>query len=182
MIKNIKTKNLLLVGAGLLLILPPTKKVVDKVFTKMNNKEFIKFIYPYVKIIGEKIGVPPIFLLSQIITETGWGKSSLFTKYFNVGGIKARKGQNFVSLLTTEYINGKKVRIPQNFAVYPNLAEGLANYTKVFQNVNFRQYLNKTTDPDIYVTLLQSGSKKYATDINYIKNIQNLNKQVSKLV
>jgi flagellum-specific peptidoglycan hydrolase FlgJ len=181
-IKNFKTKNLLIGSAILLVILVTTKKTVNKYIVKMSEQDFIKFMYPYVKILGDKIGVPPIFLLSQIILETNYGKSSLFTKYFNVGGVKATKGQTFITLPTVEYIKGVKTKVNANFATYKDLTSGLIGYSKIFQNKYFKQYLNKTTNPDQYITLLQSGSPKYATDINYVTKIQSLNKKVSDLI
>ena len=63
--------------------------------------------------------------------------------------------------MTTEYENGIKVQKPQNFAVYSDLLSGLAAYAKIFQNRYFKMHLNKTTNPDTYVTLLQSNKIKY---------------------
>lgn len=162
------------------------KKTVTKTKQVMSNikskQDFINLIYPSAKAIGNKIGVPPLFLLSQIIVETGWGKSELFKKHFNVGGVKAVKGQKFVTYPTFEYIKGKKVRIPQNFASYESLADGLAGYAKIFQNRYFRQHLNKTTDPKQYASLLQSGKVKYATDINYVPKMHKLIDTLKPLV
>jgi hypothetical protein len=179
-IKKLNTKYLLISSALLFIISISLKDKIKKYMIPTNKADFIKFLIPYAKTIGNKIGVPYVFLVSQIILETNWGKSTLFTKYNNVGGIKAKKGQNFVSLPTTEYINGVKVKVNQNFAVYKDLIEGLTNYALIFQNKYFKQYLNKTTDPDKFVSLLQSGVTKYATDINYITKIQSLNKEVQK--
>lgn len=183
MSKNI-TKYLLVTTGAIFTLLLLTKKKIKQstkkiVFTPAQI-DFIKYLTPYAKAIGEKIGVPYIFLISQIILETNFGKSSLFKKYFNVGGIKAVKGQKSVSLMTTEYENGIKVQKQQNFAVYSDLLSGLAAYAKIFQNRYFKQHLNKTTNPDTYVTLLQSNKIKYATDINYIDKIKKLNSVVSQ--
>ena len=41
-------------------------------------------------------GTPKFISISFFIEETGWGKSILFRKYFNLGGVKARKGQRAV--------------------------------------------------------------------------------------
>ena len=168
--KQTKIKIALLV-LGLLYI---TKKTGKKIMQKFNAKSFIDFITPDLITIGNKIGVPYKFLVAQVCLETGFGKSSLFTKYYNVGGIKAIKDQAFVSLPTYEYINGKKVRLLQNFAKYPDLKTGLEGYAKIFQNRYFRQYLNKTTDPKAYANLLQSGKIKYATDIAYTGKIHKI--------
>ena len=147
-----------------------------------DKKEFIKYIYPFCVTIGNKIGVPPMFLLAQIILETNWGKSTLFTKYFNVGGIKAVKGQTFVSLPTYEYIKGVKTRINQNFATYSDLGTGLNEYAKIFMNKYFNKYRNKTDNPKEFAKLLQSGAVKYATDINYTSKINSIIDNVNKYV
>lgn len=169
--------------AALLYLTRKTATKVKQVMSNVKNKQdFINLIYPSAKAIGNKIGVPPLFLLAQIIVETGWGKSELFTKHFNVGGVKAVKGQKFVTYPTFEYIKGKKVRVPQNFASYNSLAEGLAGYAKIFQNRYFKQHLNKTTDPKEYASLLQSGKVKYATDINYVPKMHKLIDSLKTLV
>lgn len=164
-----KTTKISLLVLGLILLFKTTKKVMT-----FSKSSFIEYITPPLKKIGESIGVPYKFLVAQVILETGWGKSSLFTKYFNVGGVKAVRGQSFVTLPTFEYIDNRKVRVLQNFASYPNLETGLQGYAKIFQNRYFKQYLNKTTDPYKYVELLQSGKIKYATDIAYTGKIQKI--------
>lgn len=181
-VKKINTKYLLVSTGIMFTILFFTKKKIIKNMFTAEQIDFIKFITPYAKTIGNKIGVPYVFLISQIILETNYGKSSLFKKYFNVGGIKAKKGQNFISLNTTEYINGVKVNKPQNFAIYSDLIDGLTNYALIFQNRYFKKYLNKTNDADKFVELLQSGTPKYATDINYISKIKKLNSNIYKYV
>ena len=128
--------------------------------------------------IGNRIGVPYKFLIAQLVLETGWGRSKLFTKYFNIGGIKAGAGQKFVSLETYEYYRGVKKLVTQNFAVYNNVREGIEAYEKVLQNRYFAKYLNKTSDPLKYATLLQSGSVKYATSPIYVNSIKNVLKSI----
>lgn len=181
MVRKLNTKYLLISSTILLAILLSIKDKVKAMLPTSQN-EFIKFIYPYAKTIGQAIGVPAIFIVAQICLETGFGKSSLFSKYFNVGGIKATKGQPFVTLMTTEYENGVKVKKPQNFAVYNDLNTGLVSYAKILQNKYFKKYLHQTEDPNKYVDLLQSGSPKYATDINYSSKIKKLITLVSQVI
>lgn len=143
---------------------------------------FINKIKEECKQIGENLGIPYKFLIAQLILESGWGRSTLFTKYNNIAGIKAVKGQNFISLPTNEYIKGKKVRLNQNFAVYSSVKEGIEAYAKVLQNKYFKGYLNKTTNPEEYAELLQSGKIKYATDINYVAKIKQLLKYINTII
>lgn len=178
-----KKKYYLLGGAGLfILLLSFIKKPVKKFISRMQKDEFIKFIYPYAVEIGASIGVPGRFIVAQICLETNYGRSELFSKYYNVGGIKAAKNQNFVVYPTYEYINGVKTKINAKFAVYPDLKSGLIAYGKILTNKYFKKYTFKTTDPVKYAELLQSGAPKYATDINYVSKISKLVNDINKIV
>lgn len=180
MTKNFKV---LLIGAVIfgILVYKPVKKKVKKILTDQDKKKFIDQVSPYLMQISKQIGVPYQFLLAQTALETGWGKSELFAKHFNPGGIKAVKGQAFVEYPTVEYINGKKVTIRAKFAKYPTILAGLMAHTKILTNRYFKQYANKTTDPIKYAILLNSGPVKYATDINYTSKIKSLVDQFSNL-
>tara|TARA_R110000868_G_scaffold306879_1_gene568340 strand:+ start:9275 stop:9820 length:546 start_codon:yes stop_codon:yes gene_type:complete len=178
-----KTKYILIGSIILLLVLSkPTFKKIKTIKMTIDKKKFLDLIKPSVLIVSKKIGVPYDFMLSQIALETGWGKSSLFTKYFNVGGVKAVKGQSFVSLPTIEYIKGVKTKLNQNFATYKDLKSGIEGYSKILQNRYFKKYLNKTTNGIEYAKLLQSGSPRYATDVNYVEKISTLINQINTIV
>jgi flagellum-specific peptidoglycan hydrolase FlgJ len=87
MSKNITKYLLVTTGAIFTLLLLTKKKIkqsTKKIVFTTAQIDFIKYLTPYAKAIGEKIGVPYIFLISQIILETNYGKSSLFKKYFNI--------------------------------------------------------------------------------------------------
>lgn len=171
----IKTKNKILIGSGLfLLLIILSKKKLKKVVMNLSNKQFIELITPYAIKIGNSIGVPYKFIVAQICLETGFGKSSLSKLYNNYGGIKAVGTQPKVSLLTTECKKGICSKVYQNFAVYPTINEGMKAQTKIYQNRYFKQYLNKTPDPLIYAKLIQSGTIKYATDPNYVSKISKI--------
>lgn len=169
---------LALAGAGALILLLSKKKEPSgspgSPGSKIDKQKFIDLILPYVKAVGSKLGIPYKFLLAQIIIETSWGRSLLFINEFNVGGVKAVPGQAYKVYPTWEYIKGVKTRKYEPFAKYKNLQDGILGYSKIFQNRYFRKYLNKTKDPYKYATLLQSGSPKYATDINYVPKIHKL--------
>lgn len=180
-IKKINTKYLLISTGVLYLISVITFKKVKKTMLTTAQINFIKYIFPFAENIGKHIGVPPLFLVAQICLETSWGKSSLFTKYYNVGGVKAKKDEPFIMLETTEYINGVKVKKPQPFAKYNSLVDGLTGYANVFKNRYFKKYLNQTTEPNKFAELIQSGPIKYATDINYIYKIKKLIASINQI-
>ena len=160
----------------------PIIKKVKGVINDLKRKEFLNSITPTVKALASQIGVPYKFMLSQIALETGWGTSELFYKHFNVGGVKAVKGQPAVSYLTTECNkSGVCTKVYQNFAKYNNLAEGLKAHSKILTNRYFKKYANQTTDAKKYAVLLQSGAPKYATDPSYVKKIHSLIDKINLL-
>lgn len=162
---------------GLILLaylLKKGKKKLDQIKSNITKQEFINLIKPAAVQIGFQIGVPYEFIIAQIALETGYGKSELFRKYFNVGGVKAVKNQPYVVYDTIEYIKGIKTKIKAKFAKYNSIVDGLIGYSKILTNRYFNKYTNKTDDPKKYVDLLQSGLPKYATDINYTQKIKKL--------
>jgi flagellum-specific peptidoglycan hydrolase FlgJ len=167
--------NKIYIASGIfLLLIILSKKKVKKIVMNLTNKQFIDSIIPYAIKIEKAIGVPYKFIVAQICLETGFGKSSLSKLYNNYGGIKAVGTQPKVSLLTTECKKGVCEKVYQNFAVYPTIDEGMIAQSKIYQNRYFKQYLNKTTNPIEYATLLQSGTIKYATDPNYVSKISKI--------
>lgn len=168
--KNKKIIISILIGLILLKKIT-TKKLKTKIVLTPKQREFVNSITPASKKIGDKIGVPYKFIIAQICLESGFGKSSLTSKYFNYGGIKARADQPHVTLTTTEYINGVKKVLPQRFKIFKDQETGINAQAVVYQNKYFKKYLNKTTDPIEYANLLQSGAVKYATDPKYVSKI-----------
>jgi flagellum-specific peptidoglycan hydrolase FlgJ len=187
----------LLLGAAVLVLYLQNDKQPAKQTTKSagsNPLDFLRYIKPYAIALSKKIGVPALFIMAQIALETNFGKSILFSKYWNVGGIKATAGQKFFEAMTWEYVKDKnkyprrdaskdlfdtkkrlwKIRVPQKFAAYENLPAGLVGYSGILRNKYFNKYTFKTTDAKKYVALLQSGTPKYATDINYVPKIHKL--------
>jgi len=80
--KQYLTKKNILIGTGIMfvLLLLTQKKKIVKIYKGMlseKQKEFVKKIKPFAFQIGNKIGVPPMFILAQIMLESGYGKSSL---------------------------------------------------------------------------------------------------------
>lgn len=185
-------------------------KVKQVTQTKLNSKnmtkdEFIKFLSPSVKLIAAKTGIPYAFMMAQIALETGWGKSELFWKYNNVGGIRSFHPERETSVLewTHEDIKtsdlGKyptrdkskdvakpngitNISIQLPFRTFKDLVTGLQYYLDgVLLNKHFKGYIVQANgDPNKYVELLQSGKidgAKYATGTNYVPSIKSLIKQ-----
>lgn len=181
------TKNKIIFGslAGFAFVLflarKPITRKVKKVLSDQDKKSFIQSIAPAAKAIGTRIGVPPAFIVAQIALETRFGASTLWTRYNNPGGIKAVGSQRSIELDTMECKAGKCSKVKQKFAVYSTPAEGLEAYSKVLTNRYFKKYAGKTTDPLKYAELLQSGTPKYATALNYVPTIKTFLSEVKRL-
>ena len=149
--------------------------------TDQDKKAFINKILPSAKVIGNSIGVPPLFILAQLALESNFGRSTLTSKYNNFGGIKAVGNQPSVNLLTTECKNGVCSKVYQKFAIYPTVTDGLKAQSKIYQNRYFKQHLNKTSNPLTYAKLIQSGPIKYATALNYPDTINKFLIEIDRL-
>lgn len=105
------------------------------------------------------------YMLSQTMQESGWGQRQ--SGKYNYFGIKAKKGEPFSSILTTEYINGKPTKLQQNFRDYENLEDGLSEYIKLLMNVyNVGEHSSSIDDYATHV------AKRYATDPEYVKKLK----------
>jgi flagellum-specific peptidoglycan hydrolase FlgJ len=159
------------------------------------NKTFAQGIYN--ASIG--IGVSPLFVTAQGCWESGWGKRSIGE--YNLFGVKATslwKGKR-VLIRTTEILKkqpvlqvGEKIIscVPLNtgnnkyvaelwFRDYDSLHEAILDHNKVLEG--FTEAWKYRNDPIKFVELLQSGTKKYATDPNYADNIKSMYKTLARL-
>lgn len=111
-------------------------------------------------------------LSTQDILESNWGQSSL-SKNFNFGGVKDFSG-NGVNKDTTEFVDGKEVKVKQPFRKFANIDE----YINYKINLVDKKWKVFESDPDKYYSLIVSGKQKYATDPNYVAKLNKLYKQI----
>lgn len=155
-------------------------------------QDYINRLKPIAKELQVKTGIPYLFILAQTALETGYGKSSLVYEAGNFAGIKAKAGQPFVTKMTYEYVKnpndyptrdkskdlydaktGKtRIFLPQNFAKYNSLIEGLTAYIKVLLLPRYANAFNYTNDVNKFTDEIWKAG--YATDINYPSKIKSL--------
>ncbi len=85
-------------------------------------------------------GIPASFMVSQAALETGWGRKEIRhadgSPSFNLFGIKAGahwKGP-VAEVTTTEYVNGRPVKVTAKFRAYGSYAESFADYARLMKN------------------------------------------------
>ena len=138
----------------------------------MTNSEFIEQIAKYVKKYAHVYGIEvhsPI--IAQAILESGWGKSSLSSKYHNYFGLKcgsAWKGKSVNMATKEEYKVGTLTSIRDNFRAYDSMEAGVKGY---FDFINTSRYANLkgVKSPEEYVKRIKADG--YATSSKYVDNL-----------
>lgn len=138
----------------------------------MTHKEFIeviaKYVIKYANDYGIKVHSP---IIAQAILESGWGGSSLASKYNNFFGLKCGgswKGRSVNLATKEEYTVGTLTDIRANFRVYDSIEDGVKGY---FEFINYSRYSNLkgVTNPEEYCRLIKADG--YATSSTYVTNL-----------
>ena len=138
----------------------------------MTNNAFIEQIATYVEkyayLYGIEVHSP---IIAQAILESGWGKSSLASKYHNYFGLKcggAWKGKSVNMATKEEYKVGTLTNIRDNFRVFDSMEDGVKGY---FDFINTSRYANLkgVKSPEEYVRRIKVDG--YATSSKYVDNI-----------
>jgi flagellum-specific peptidoglycan hydrolase FlgJ len=183
--KTNTVKALLIIGVFTALFVLVSLIVLDNVKRKLymepfkykggatTKKDYIEWITPMAKSVGKSFGIPWQAMVVQTALETGWGKSSLLSKYNNFGGIKAVPGDNSITMKTKEFINGQWVTIDSKFAAWTTPLEGLEGYARFFhRNKRYAQALKYPNDPYKFIEEIKKAG--YATDPNYVAKLHGM--------
>lgn len=138
----------------------------------MTHKEFIeviaKYVIKYANDYGIKVHSP---IIAQAILESGWGGSTLASKYNNFFGLKCGgswKGKSVNMATKEEYSVGTLTDIRANFRVYDTIEDGVKGY---FEFISYSRYSNLkgVTSPEEYCRLIKADG--YATSSTYVTNL-----------
>ena len=138
----------------------------------MNNSEFIEQIAncveKYAYVYGIEVHSP---IIAQAILESGWGKSTLASKYHNYFGLKcggAWKGKSVNMATKEEYKVGTLTNIRDNFRVYDSMEDGVKGY---FDFINTSRYSNLrgVRNPEEYCRRIKADG--YATSSKYVDTL-----------
>ena len=159
------------------------------------NKQFAKEIYDAA--VGTDVS--PLFITAQACFETGWGKSKIGE--YNLWGIKATQawhgkkalvrtteilknrpilqvGESVIS--TVPLVSGKTKYVCKLwFRDYDSLHAAILDHNNVLKG--FPQAWQYRNNPIKFVEMLQTGSKKYATDPNYAMYMKEMYHTLAKL-
>ncbi len=119
-------------------------------------------------------GIPASFMIAQAAHESGWGKREILNKdgssSHNIFGIKAGSNWNgpVAEVQTTEYVDGKAVKVTAKFRAYASHEEAFKDYAKLISgNDRYRDVVAKanTGSAEGFAKGLQKAG--YATDPDY---------------
>ncbi len=143
--------------------------------------DFIARILPDAQECERTTSIPAAFTIAQAALESGWGTSKLFLIGCNIFGVKADKSWrgDTISMLTAEYIKGKKVIVPAKWRKYASYAECLLDHSKFLTtNPRYKKALT-LTDPIEFARAIQTAG--YATDPKYADKLISIMKRYKLL-
>ncbi|WP_423601138.1 flagellar assembly peptidoglycan hydrolase FlgJ [Roseateles sp. MS654] len=119
-------------------------------------------------------GIPASFMIAQAAHESGWGKREILhrdgSSSFNVFGIKAGASWTgkVAEVQTTEYVDGKPMKVTAKFRAYGSYEEAFKDYARLIgTNDRYRDVVAKanTGSAEGFAKGLQKAG--YATDPEY---------------
>lgn len=144
----------------------------------MDKQEFIKTIAGFVQKYAKQYGIlVHSSIIAQAILESGWGKSTLSSKYHNYFGLKCGTkwaGKSVNMTTQEEYQEGIHTTIKDNFRVYDSMEEGIKGYFEFIQLPRYSN-LRGITDPLKYLEIIKADG--YATSSEYVQNNMKLIEQ-----
>lgn len=138
-------------------------------------QDFVNEIWPYAVDVGDRYGIDPVTIVTQAALETGWGREVAGNNYF---GVKSHGRAGGQTITTHEYVDGKKVRVQDNFRVYNSMAESVEDYAR-FLHENPR-YADAIAQDGYASELAGIAGKGYATDPAYPRLVQNVARMVQR--
>lgn len=136
----------------------------------MSNKQaFIQKIALFAIADMKNTFIPASLIIAQAALESAWGTSGLTKKGNNLFGIKGKGPAGSCTMPTTEYVNGKPIKVDAAFRAYNNWGESIADHTKLILNgVSWdRNKYKKVIGVDGKTAAREIQRAGYATDPKY---------------
>lgn len=138
---------------------------------------FLNMIVPLVQQYAQAYGhneCAVAAVIAQAIIESGWGKSTLASRYHNYFGMKCGStwaGKSVNMTTKEEYQAGVLTTIKDNFRVYDSPEEGVKGYFEFVKAGRYSNLLSAMTTRVYLEFIRQDG---YATSSTYVENCMNV--------
>lgn len=143
-------------------------------YTGTSKQEFIDYIAPSAVKSMQSTHILASVTIAQAILESGWGTSSLASRYNNYFGMKAGSSWNgrTIVLPTKECDDaGRCYSTKATWRVYNNVLESINDHAKLLQNKRYNGVVGETSYYRA-ITIIKKGG--YATDPDYVSKIVNM--------
>ena len=141
--------------------------------TYADKDEFLAAMTPVAKEVAANLGISHKIVLAQAALESGWGSKVRGNNYF---GIKSHGEAGGLDVVTSEVVNGKKVKITDSFRQYDTPEDSIRGYGAFLKaNSRYRHFLRAGAEnEDAQLSALQTSG--YATDPMYAQKLKNIMK------
>ena len=133
------------------------------------EKTFLEVLKPYVLEDMKKTKILASLTAAQAFIESNKGNSGLTQKANNLFGIKGEYNGQSVTMQTTEYVNGKPIKVNAKFRKYPSWLESIADHSRLF-NTN-KRYANLRGCTNYMEACKNVQADGYATSPTYAKTL-----------
>lgn len=151
------------------------RKVTPTQLKNMNAENFFKTLLPAALESERKYNVPAAVTLAQAALESGFAESPIGG--YNIFGIKGRGPAGSARVTTTEYYNGKRVVIQDNFAKYHDFYEAVSAHGKLYHNGYYDKGVNQFAKDRNVSRFIDNIAKTYATDPQYASKLKAMIRQ-----
>ncbi len=143
----------------------------------MTRQEFIEKIKSKALELQIRLVLLPSLTMSQATCESDGGNSLLASKYNNLFGFKWTKGcgYDYVELWTSEFVDGKYIRVKARFRRYKNWNESLEDYGRLIGTT--KRYAPVRRCKDYICATEQIRKCKYATSPTYTQTLRRIIEQ-----
>lgn len=141
-----------------------------------NNKEFLEMLASHSSL-AKEYNIFPEVMMGQAILESGWGQSALAKYNKNLFGVKVPysergKGKGVV-YKTNEEINGKTIRISDEFRKFDTYEQSIRQYLNLLTG-NYYSRFGVNTAKNYKEQIQRIKAAGYATDSRYVNSVLNV--------
>lgn len=144
--------------------------------TNSDQAMFVQKMSVHAQAAERETGVPASFIVGQAALESGWGRGEIRngdgTPAFNLFGVKATgswKGAT-TDVLTTEYVDGKAMKVVEKFRAYGSYEEAFSDYARMISSsARYGHVVRGARTAESFATGMQSAG--YATDPAYASKL-----------
>lgn len=150
-----------------------------------NVQRFVAEFGPAAQAASRESGLPAELILAQAALETGWGERRIHTEAgadsHNLFGIKVGSSWqgDSTTVLTTEYRDGRRMRLEDSFRVYPDQASALRDHAALLTGAQRYAHVTQSPDAESAARALQEAG--YATDPHYADKLISIMSRVGPL-